>query len=107
MAAGAPSGEFSLKMTSNIFTPGPANSVLVQANYEGTATGFGTLLLTATYAGFKGGTYSWCGAAHLDNGDVITYLGQGTHEGSGRAEVAHPRDQLEFRWSDPQGRRGD
>jgi hypothetical protein len=84
MAAGAPSGEFSLKMTSNIFTPGPANSVLVQANYEGTATGFGTLLLTCTYAGFKGGTHSWCGAAHLDNGDVITYLGQGTHEGSGR-----------------------
>jgi hypothetical protein len=84
MAAGAQSGEFSLKMTSIIFIPGPANGVLVQASYEGTATGFGTLMLTGTYTGFTSGTHSWCGAAYLDDGNVITYNGQGTHESSGR-----------------------
>jgi hypothetical protein len=84
MATGPQSGEFSLKIASVIFTPGPANSVLVQANCEGTATGFGALMLTGTYVGFKSGTHSWCGAAYLDNGDVITYTGQGTHESNGR-----------------------
>jgi len=84
MAAGQQSGEFSLKIVSMTLTPGPANSVLLQANYEGTATGFGTLLLTATYVVGKSGTHSWCGAAYLDNGDILTYTGQGTHESSGR-----------------------
>ena len=84
MAAGQQSGEFSLKISSLIFTPGPANSVLVQANCEGTATGFGAVLLTGTFVGGKTGTYSMCGADYLDNGDIITFTGQGTHESSGR-----------------------
>jgi hypothetical protein len=37
MALGKQIGEFSSKIASLIFTPGPANSVLVQANCEGTA----------------------------------------------------------------------
>ena len=84
MAAGPQSGEFSLKIASLIYTPGPANSVLVQLNYEGTATGFGALLLTGTYVVGKSGTHSWCGAAYLDNGDILTYTGQGAHESTGR-----------------------
>ena len=84
MAAGQQSGEFSLKIASLIFTPGPANSVLVQANCEGTATGFGTILNTGTFVVGKSGTFSLCGAAYLDNGDIITYTGQGTYESSGR-----------------------
>ena len=84
MAAGQQSGEFSLKIASLIFSPGPANSVLVQANCEGTATGFGADLNTGTFVVGKSGTFSLCGAAYLDNGDIITYTGQGTHESSGR-----------------------
>jgi hypothetical protein len=84
MASGKQSGEFSFKIASLTFTPGPANSMLVQANCEGTATGFGTLLLTGTYVVGKSGTHTWCGAAYLDNGDILTYTGQGTHESSGR-----------------------
>ena len=84
MAAGQQSGEFSLKIASLIFTPGPANSVLVQANCEGTATGFGAVLDTGTFVVGKSGTHSLCGAAYLDNGDIITFTGQGTHESSGR-----------------------
>ena len=65
MAARAPSGEFSLKITSNMFTPGPANSVLVQANYEGTATGFGPYsLLDPAVVG------DLAGDAVVDGGDV-------------------------------------
>jgi hypothetical protein len=86
MATGKEIGEFSLKFTSLTFTPGPGGSVLVQANCEGTAAGFGAVLGTGTFvsAGMKSGTWSWCGAAYLDNGDSITGNGQGTHESSGR-----------------------
>jgi hypothetical protein len=83
MASGKQLGEFSFKMTSLIFTPGPANNVLVQASCEGPATGFGTVLSTGTFVVGKSGSHTWCGAAYLDNGDIITYTGQGTHESSG------------------------
>ena len=75
-------GEFSLKATTFTFTPGPAGSVLVQMNCEGTGTGFGTVLgtLTAVSAGQKSGTWSWCAAAYLDNGDNVTGNGQGTFQ---------------------------
>lgn len=49
MAAGKPIGEFSLKTTSLTFTPGPGGSTLVSANFEGTATGLGTVAGTATF----------------------------------------------------------
>jgi hypothetical protein len=84
MAAGQQSGEFSFKITSLIFTPGPANSVLVQANFEGPATGFGTALGTGTFVVGKSSTFSWCAASYLDNGDIYTSTGQGTVESSGR-----------------------
>ena len=84
MAAGQQSGEFSFKITSLIFTPGPANSVLVQVNCEGPVTGFGTTLGTGTFVVGKSGTFSWCAASYLDNGDIFTSTGQGTVESSGR-----------------------
>jgi hypothetical protein len=86
MASGKQVGEFSLKAITLTFTPGPAGSTLVQVNYEGTATGFGAVLGTATYvsAGMKSGTWSWCAVAYLDNGDSVTGNGQGTIESSGR-----------------------
>ena len=66
MAAGKQIGEFSLKATTFTYTPGPGGSILAQGNFEGTATGFGAVLGTATFvsAGTKSGTYSWCGATY-------------------------------------------
>ena len=82
MAAEKQSGAY--KITSVIFTPGPANSVLAQVNFEGPAQGYGTVLGTGTFVVGKSGTYSGCAAAYLDNGDIITYTGRGTYESSGR-----------------------
>ena len=85
MASGKQVGEFSLKATSFTLTPGPAGSVIVQGNFEGTATSFGVVLgtMTATSAGQKNGTWSWCAAAYLDNGDSVTGNGQGTFSSGG------------------------
>ena len=83
MAAGQQSGEFSMKLVSMRFIPGPANSVLLEANCEGTATGFGQVALTATFVTGKSGTFSSCGAAYVDNGDIIPISGEGAHESSG------------------------
>jgi len=97
MAAGKQVGEFSLKAITLTFTPGPAGSTLVQVNYEGTATGFGAVLGTATYvsAGMKSGTWSWCAGAYLDNGESVTGTGQGTIESSGRHKW-HTRGSLQI-----------
>jgi len=84
MAAGKQIGEFSLKFTSITLTPGPAGSNLLQANCEGTATGFGTILGTATFVGAKSGTYSWCSQAYLDDGEVVTGAGPGAYESVGK-----------------------
>lgn len=78
-------GEFSFKAVTVTYSPGPAGSLLAQANWEGTATGFGAVFVTATYVGGpKGGTYSDCAAAYLDNGDALTVTGQGTTESVGK-----------------------
>src|ERR1700730_14105029 len=80
MASGKQISEFSYKFTSLTFTPGPAGSVLTQGNCEGTASGFGTILGMATFVGGKSGTFSWCAAAYLDNGEQLSGIGPGTYE---------------------------
>jgi hypothetical protein len=84
MAKGKQIGEFSLKFTSLTHTPGPASSVITQGNCEGDATGFGTVLGTATFVGGKSGTLSWCSNAYLDNGEQVSGTGTGTFESSGK-----------------------
>ena len=60
--AGKAIGEFSLKAITATYSPGPAGGVLNQVNWEGTATGFGTVFGTATSIdGAKGGSSGWCG----------------------------------------------
>ncbi|MDO8430922.1 MAG: hypothetical protein Q7S58_00785 [Candidatus Binatus sp.] len=76
--------EFSLKFNSFTITPGPAGSVLTQGNCEGTASGFGTVLGTATFVGGKSGSFSWCSQAFLDSGDQIAGTGSGTYESTGK-----------------------
>ena len=85
MASGKQLGEFSLKAITATYSPGPAGSVLSQVNWEGTATGFGAVFGTATYVGGpKGGTFSYCAEAFLDNGNAVTGIGQGTFESTGK-----------------------
>ncbi len=48
MATGKALGEFSLKAITATYSPGPAGGVLSQVNWEGTATGFGTVFGTRT-----------------------------------------------------------
>src|SRR5262249_27701430 len=97
MAKGKLIGEFSSKSTSVTVAPGPAGSTLVQGNFEGPATGFGTVLGTATFVGGKSGTCSWCGVAYLDNGEELSGTGGGTYESSGKH---HWRVQLIIQISD-------
>jgi len=83
MAKGKSLGEFSHKSTSATYLPGPAGSVLTQVNFEGTATGFGTVGCTATFVGANAGTFGFNGAAYLDNGDLLTGSGTGRFESNG------------------------
>ena len=46
---------------------------MLQANCEGTATGFGQVPLTATFVTGKSGTYSLCMVASLDNRDTMPF----------------------------------
>ena len=85
MASGKPVGEFSLKLITATHSPGPGASVINQANWEGTASGFGAVFGTATFVGGpKDGTFSWCSASYLDNGEGVTAMGQGTYESMGK-----------------------
>jgi len=82
---GKPIGEFSFKMTNQTNLPGPAGSVLVQVNFEGTGAGFGAIFDTSTFiGGGKDGTFSQVGSAYLDNGDVLNGIGQGTYVTKGK-----------------------
>jgi hypothetical protein len=77
-------GEFSAKCTSITISPGLAGSMLVQSNWEGPVTGFGTMAGTLTAVGGpRSGTCSYNGVAFLDNGDGLNGTGSGTYESSG------------------------
>jgi len=71
------------KITSVVLSPGPANSVLAQVNFEGTAQGIGKILATETFVVGKSTTYSQCAVVYSDNGDILTYTTQGTYDSIG------------------------
>jgi len=77
-------GEFSSKFTTLTISPGPAGSILIQGNAEGTATGLGTTITTATFVGAKSGTYGSVGIAALDNGESLAGRGSGTFDTVGK-----------------------
>ena len=83
MAVGKKIGDFSLKMTSSTFTPGPGHSSAVQVNYEGPVTGEmaglhrGTMSLVIV-PGTKSRTYTYCGMTWPTNGDPVAINSQGT-----------------------------
>jgi hypothetical protein len=85
MASGKQIGEFSFKAITIGNSPGPAGSVLIHVNWEGTASGFGAVFVTTTYVGgAKSGTYGDSATAYLDNGDGLQSIGQGTYESTGK-----------------------
>lgn len=77
--------EVSLKASSFSFSPGPTGGVIVQANFEGTATGFGTVCgtMNASPAGQPSGTWDWCGVTYPETGDSLTGAAHGTFSKSG------------------------
>jgi hypothetical protein len=84
MATGKQLGEFAMKFTTLINSPGPAG-ILRQVSWEGPVSGFGTVFATVTYTGgSKAGTFSEYGTAFLDNGDFLHGSGQGTYESMGK-----------------------
>src|SRR5215469_5927680 len=83
--AGKAIGEFSFKLVATRNSPGPAGSVLIEASWEGTGTGFGAIFATTTYVGGpKGGTFSTSAVAYLEDGNALTSAGQGTYESIGK-----------------------
>ena len=88
MAVGKKIGEFSLKSAPPTFTPGPGNTIALQVNYEGPATGEqaglhrGTLS-TVIVLGAKSRTYTYCGMTWPTNGDPVAVSSQGTTENIG------------------------
>jgi hypothetical protein len=85
MASGKNIGEYSLKMITSNVVAGPAGSVINQVNFEGTATGFGTVYETANFiGGLKDGTFTVVGQAFLENGDGVSGIGHGTYESKGK-----------------------
>ena len=85
MATGKVIGEFSMKAITATYSPGPAGGLLSQVNWEGTATGFGVVFGTSTFSGgSKGGSYRLCTEAFMDDGNVLTGIGEGTFESSGK-----------------------
>ncbi|HXW83224.1 MAG TPA: hypothetical protein VEJ86_02375 [Candidatus Binataceae bacterium] len=85
MATARPIGEFSLKLITIELEAGPAGSILNKGNFEGTGTGFGAVFCTATFTGgAKDGTYGLVGVAYLENGEALSFTGQGSYETKGK-----------------------
>jgi hypothetical protein len=72
MAKGNEIGTFSHRSTSATLLPGPGGGLITQVNFEGEATSFGTVAITATFVGGNSGTFSAAGRAYLENGDFLT-----------------------------------
>jgi hypothetical protein len=87
MASGDAIGEFSFQATGVTLTPAGAGGTN-QINYEGTASGYGTVIGTLTLevpeAGAKSGPCSWIGQGFLENGDVVVGRAFGFWEESGQ-----------------------
>jgi hypothetical protein len=96
--AGKQVGEYSFAFNSFRFSAGPAGSVLIEGNCEGTATGFGTVLGTlSAVGGGKGGSLGWCASGYLENGDQVFGQGTGTYQSVGKHRW---RSQLAIQISD-------
>jgi hypothetical protein len=74
--------EFTLKITSLTYAADQGNSLSLKANAEGTSTGIGPVQGTVevTNVGGKSGSWKFCSAAYLENGDALSGVGHGTYD---------------------------
>ncbi|NNL85363.1 MAG: hypothetical protein HKP27_06900 [Myxococcales bacterium] len=99
MALGKAIGDYDLKMTS---VDHAEDGSSITCNFEGPATGFGTVLGTMIFRGGapdKAGVCSWRSQAFLDNGDQNQGTGEGTWDEVGKHQW---RVRLLLRTSDGQ-----
>ena len=88
MALSDPIGEFEFTSRgSSISDPTISGGGSITVDYEGTATGYGTVASSMTFtiqeAGAKSGTVSANNLAWLDNGDSMTGVARGVFNSSG------------------------
>ena len=88
MALSDPIGEFEFTSRgSSISDPTGSGGGSITVDYEGTATGYGTVASSMTFtiqeAGAKSGTVSANNLAWLDNGDSMTGVARGVFNSSG------------------------
>jgi hypothetical protein len=84
MPIGKEIGEFTLKSTSTSYAEERGS---VKINFDGTATGYGTVLGTLNFRGEPGatsGSLSWRGQGFLENGDTVAGTGEGSWEAIGK-----------------------
>ena len=77
-------GEFALKATSVSYA---ADGATLSVDFDGTGTGFGTILGSLIFhvePGSKKGPCSWRSQAFLDNGDQLAGTGEGVWEESAK-----------------------
>ena len=79
-----PTGEFSFNQTGNAYVKGDDGVVVAYVNYDGTATGFGTVIGTLAFplpkGGATSGTCSWAGQGFPPDRAWVTGSGEGTWE---------------------------
>ena len=90
-------GEFSHKHTGSGYTKTAEGVIVGYSNWEGTATGFGTVFGTLSVphgeSGATSGSCTWIGQAFLDDGSSVTGEGEGTWqqvEGQHRWKLSFP-----------------
>ena len=88
MALSDPIGEFEFTSRgSSVSDPTSSGGGSITVDYEGTATGYGTVASSMTFtvpeAGAKSGTVSANNLAWLDNGDSMTGVARGVFNSSG------------------------
>jgi hypothetical protein len=75
-------GEFSFNHTGNAYAKNDDDVVVAFANYEGTATGFGTVMGTLAFPlseqGATSGTVTWTGQGFPPDRPAYTSFGEGT-----------------------------
>ena len=83
MALGKELGSYEFKSTGTRYSEDGSGAA---SDFDGTATGFGTVLGTLIVRGepgATGGTASWRGQSFLDNGERSVAMGEGTWEDCG------------------------
>jgi len=87
MTIGNAVGEFSFTASSVTVSSSADGGGSTQVNYEGTASGYGTVLGTMTFSvsepGADSGTTTWAGTGYLENGETVAGIGQGVFNKSG------------------------